>query len=64
MKYAIRVNLSNSEWLIVQEGTADDMRPLLFDTYEQAESHAQLWRLEGKEHNVQVIDYEPNKEHQ
>jgi len=32
--------------------------PELYETFEQAEQAASVWRLKGKEKNVRVVSYE------
>lgn len=60
--YAIMVCLDEREdtWIYVTEDKEYcwDLQPLLFETHEQAEEVASVWRLKGKEMNVKVVKYE------
>lgn len=61
MKYAVKVQLAVDDWIYVTEdrGQCDfDLRPVLFDSREAAEQFADGWRLEGREGNVKVEEYE------
>lgn len=62
-KWAIMVCFDSKidDWLYVTEDTGScsfDLRPLLFDDYNQAIEHAEIWKQPGKEHYVQVVAYE------
>ena len=60
MKYAVRVQLAENDWIYVTEDTGQcdfDLQPVLFDRRDAAEKFADGWRLEGKEDNVQVVEY-------
>lgn len=59
-RYAIKVALAADDWIYVTK--KDDtimfgMRPLLFKTREEAEIHADSWRLDGKGDYVKVVRY-------
>lgn len=61
MKYAIKINFDSDTWLYVTEdsGKCDfDLQAKLYDTREQAEKDAKIWRIPGKEINVEVVEYE------
>lgn len=55
-KYAVKVELSKDDWIYVTEpdGTMFELRPILFDTYEQAKEHAKIW----KDGMTKVVRYE------
>lgn len=60
MKYAVKVKLTEHDWIYVTEdlNRCDfELRPLLFETEEQAELFVQGWRIEGKEEAVQVVEF-------
>jgi glycerol-3-phosphate dehydrogenase len=50
-KWAIRVPFEDS-WLFITEGSIDDLRPVLYNTREAAESAAAIWT------NYEVVEYE------
>ena len=59
--YAIMVCLDGEDdWIYVTEQTDNcwDLMPELYETFEQAEQAASVWRLKGKETNVKVVKYE------
>ena len=62
MMYAVMICLDgHDDWIYVTETGAHnsyDLEVKLFATAEQAESHADVWRLSGKEHQVRVVEYE------
>ena len=61
MKYAVKVKLSENDWLYVTEDIARcdlELRPMLFDSREHAELFAQGWRVEGKEDSVAVVEFD------
>lgn len=61
MKYAIRVNFGEDDWIYITKDTGEncwDLDPVLFDSAETAERYADTWRIPGKPHNVQVVEYQ------
>lgn len=58
-RYAIKIALAADDWIYVTEpgGTMFEVRPVLFNTRELAEEHANIWRLAGKESCVKVVRY-------
>ena len=58
--YAIMVKLIDGDWIYVVEDNENcwDLRPQLYQTFEQAEQAATVWRLKGKEINVKVVKYD------
>lgn len=59
MKYAVKIMLSEDDWIYITEDTDNcfDLTPVLFDDKELAEEFADTWRLKGKIENVRVIEY-------
>lgn len=59
-KYAIMIQLSEDDWIYITEpdGTMFEVRPVVYETFEQAEQAARVWSLKGKEHNVKVVSYD------
>lgn len=60
MKYALKLKLGEGDWIYVTDETSSncwDLQPMLFESYEQADRHAQTWRITGKETNVQIVEY-------
>ena len=59
-KWAIKIRMGDSDWIYVTEQTDNcwDLMPELYETFEQAEQAASVWRLKGKEINVKVVKYE------
>ena len=55
-RYGIKIRLDHSDWLWITEGR--ELVPLLFDNREEAESVAGGWRIDGKEDNVRVLEYD------
>jgi hypothetical protein len=60
MKYAIQIQLAVDDWIYVTEpdGTMFEVRPVLFDSFEDADKAATIWRIKGKEACVQVVKYD------
>jgi len=58
--YAIMIRMGDDDWIYVTEQTDNcwDLMPELYETFEQAEQAADVWRLKGKEMNVKVVKYE------
>lgn len=58
--YAIMIRMGDGDWIYVTEQTYNcwDLMPELYETFEQAEQAASVWRLKGKEINVKVVEYE------
>jgi len=54
------VRMGDGDWIYVTEQTDNcwDLMPELYETFEQAEQAATVWRLKGKETNVKVVKYE------
>ena len=54
------VKLIDGDWIYVVEDNENcwDLRPQLYQTFEQADQAASVWRLKGKEINVKVVKYE------
>lgn len=53
-KYAVKVMLSKDDWIYVTEptGTMFEVKPVLFDSRQEAEEHASIW---GNKHVAKVI---------
>lgn len=59
MKYAVMINaLGDNEWVYVTENSFDNIAVKVYNTSEEAEEAAEIWRLPGKERNVKVVTYE------
>ena len=61
MKHAVMVMLAEDDWIYVTENTGEcdfDLRPMLFDSEDEAESFASAWRIAGSEKNVKVVEYD------
>ena len=58
--YAIMIRMGDGDWLYVTEENENcwDLMPELYETFEQAEQAASVWRLKGKEMNVKVVSYD------
>ena len=58
-KWAIKIRMGDDDWIYVTEQTDNcwDLMPELYETFEQAEQAASVWRLKGKEINVKVVSY-------
>ena len=64
MKYAIKVRLSESDWIYVTNDTGECdfiLSPVLFDSQHAAEEYAANWRIPGKEENVVVVVYDQDE---
>ena len=59
-KWAIKIRMGDGDWIYVTEQTDNcwDLMPELYETFEQADQAASVWRLKGKEINVKVVKYE------
>ena len=59
MKWAIKIMLAADDWIYVTEsdGTMFEVRPVLFDSFEDADKAATIWRIKGKEACVQVVNF-------
>ena len=61
-QYAIKVpfSIENDDWMFVTEavtsGNFDDLVPVLYDTFEEAEKAAKTWR------NYQVVKYNESED--
>lgn len=55
-KYAVKVMLSKDDWIYVTEpdGTMFEVRPVLFNSRQQAEEHADIW---GNKKVAKVVRY-------
>lgn len=53
--YALRVKFEGG-WLYVSEGPIDELRPCKM-TLEQAQEMAEIWRLDGHEEEIEVVEY-------
>ena len=63
MKYAIKVMLSQNDWIYITEDTGGcsfDLQPVLFDDQLSAQDYADNWRIPGREGNVIVVPYLPD----
>lgn len=61
MKYAVKIMLAADDWIYITEDTHGkcwDLKPVLFETQEQAEDFAKSWRKRGKERYVKVVEYD------
>jgi hypothetical protein len=58
MKYAVKVYFED-QWLYISEGPIDELRPLLFDTLDEAKKLAKIWRLHGHEEKVEAVEFQP-----
>lgn len=58
-KYAIKVMLSKDDWIYVTkpDGNMFEVKPVLFNSRQEAEEFAQTWRIAGKEAFVKVVRY-------
>jgi len=61
MMYAVMICLDGQDdWIYVTETGAHnsyDLEVKIFATEQQAERHADVWRVTGKEHQVRVVEY-------
>lgn len=58
MKYAVMINASgDGDWIYITEDSLDGPVVKLYNTSEEAEEAAEIWRLPGKEYNVKVMTY-------
>lgn len=60
MKYAIKLYALDGDFIWITEDTKNcmDLKVMLFDTREQADDFANIWRIRGKENIVEVVEYE------
>ena len=62
IQYAIMICLDGKDdWIFVTEDTGKCdfiLQPILFDDIEEAFVYAEKFVIEGKEKNIQVIEYE------
>lgn len=57
--YGVKIQWPDGDWTWVTKGDhGEEPTPLLFETEEQADEHASLWRKPGKERYVRVVSYE------
>jgi len=63
-KWAVMVciDVEEDDWIFVTEDTGKcdmfDLRPVLFDDINDALEYATTFTIEGKEHNVKVVNYD------
>lgn len=60
MKYAIRFFLTDDEWMYLTEDTGEcaELTPVVFDTVEEAEVEASLWRDRPfLENSVKIVEF-------
>jgi len=61
-KWAIMVCLDGKDdWIFITEdskGNCWDLRPVLFDDINDALEYARTFTVQGKEHNVKVVNYD------
>lgn len=58
MKYAVMLNaFGEDDWIYVTEDSLDGLCVKVYNTSEEAEDAAEVWRLPGKERNVKVVTY-------
>jgi len=55
-KYALKVHFDDG-WLFVSEGPIDELRVSLM-TLEDANAAAEMWRVEGHEEAIEVVEYQ------
>ena len=48
---------NKDDWIYVTEDSIDGLCVKLYNTSEEAEEAAEVWRLPGKERNVKVVTY-------
>jgi len=59
MKYAVMISVfGDDDWIYVTEDSLDDPVVKEYNSSEEAEEAAELWRLPGKERYVKVVTYE------
>jgi len=61
MKWAVKIKFDEGTYLYVTEDTGKcdfDLRVKTFSSRAEAEQVAKTFRINGKEHNVEVIRYE------
>ena len=61
MKYAIKIKVED-DWIFVTEDSLDGLVPMLYNTSQEAEELAEVWRLPGREYNVKVVTYDESKD--
>lgn len=56
------IDKKEDDWIFVTENTGKcdmwDLRPMLFESIEEAFEHAAVWYIEGKEENVSIVSYD------
>lgn len=60
MKYALMIDLGgNDDWIYVTEDTDHcwDLKPVLYENFSAADQAAQVWRIQGKDSKVKVVEY-------
>ncbi len=60
-KYAIKLYSLDGDFIWITEDTDHcmDLRVQLFDTREDADKFADIWKVRGKEDMVKVVEYVP-----
>ena len=61
-KYAIKIMLAADDWIYITEDTHGkcwDLKPVLFSSRQEAETHAKIWRKNSKDRDrfVKVVEY-------
>ena len=59
--YAVQVWGLDDDWMYVTEMPEDfdsDIRVKVFGDSDEAEEHAEIWRLPNKPENVRVVEYD------
>lgn len=59
--YAVKLNLGNDDWIYVTKDTGRCdffLEPELFETYDEAEEFASMWKLAGADNNIEIVEYE------
>ena len=59
-RYAVKIALSVDDWIYVtekDENTMFEVRPVLFNTRQEAEEHAAIWRQNGRKEYIKVVRY-------
>jgi hypothetical protein len=61
--FAIQVRIGNDDWIYITEsiGKGFELRALTFETFEQADQAASVWRVKGKENSIKVVEYNESK---
>lgn len=58
-RFAIKVRFDVNDWLYVTDSKNPwDPKVVTYDTFDEAYEASKIWRLEGKEGYVRVVEYE------